>query len=353
MTTKRAKKSTKQDKGSTKQSIEKAGKIVERSELKVGEMSVATGQIQKAIAALTVFAEKHNPQDQMIFDDNSQSMTVQFNLKKVPKKKFKPVSIKLPHSLWNDKTEACLIVKEPQRKYKDMLDADPRPAVKKVIDVKKWKQRHDAFKDRREICDAFELFLIDDRCAEMIPSLFGKVFTSRNKTPIPVAISKGSKALDKPLASTMMKVSGGITVSVRFGRANFEQEQLLSNCKAVIEAVAQYFQAKGNGITSISMQATGSPTLTVYCAPVTELVVKKSKAEKAMIKSKNKRAKVERKAAKKVKKDGKFSKKQKAPVSDDEAENKVLANTLTQVKVVEPKKEKVSKKGRKSAKTKA
>jgi ribosome biogenesis protein UTP30 len=80
-------------------------------------------------------------------------------------------------------TSVCLITKDPQREYKDLL-ASPEVNVKfinRVVGVAKLKGKFKPFEARRELMRDHELFLCDERISQLVPGLLGKMFFEAKK----------------------------------------------------------------------------------------------------------------------------------------------------------------------------
>ncbi len=98
------------------------------------DVEIAPSQLECAVAALRKFAADKAKVENMLFDGDNMPVNLLFALNSVPKKQKRvPHLVKLPHPLFNDESEVCLITADPQRKFKDMLEAEPVPAIKKII----------------------------------------------------------------------------------------------------------------------------------------------------------------------------------------------------------------------------
>ena len=93
------------------------------------------------------------------------------------------VCSELPYSPHDASGEVCLIVKDPQRKWKDIVAA-AQPSlsfIKKVISYKKLSKKFPQFADKRSLCSAYDLFLVDSKVKEKVYNILGKTFFSANK----------------------------------------------------------------------------------------------------------------------------------------------------------------------------
>ena len=75
----------------------------------------------------------------------------------------------------------CLITKDPQRQYKDLLAAKDVNFVSRVVGVEKLKGKYKPFETRRQLLRENGLFLADERVVPMLPKLLGKMFFEAKK----------------------------------------------------------------------------------------------------------------------------------------------------------------------------
>merc|ERR1719191_2079433 len=148
-------------------------------------------KVKEAATALVNFVKKKNEAENRLFDANSESVILQFTLRDIPAKaKHKPMLIELPTPLYEGRS-VCIVVKDPQRTYKDLFLKHPPHPQYKVVGVGKLKTKYRRFQDRRELCDAHDLFLCDKRVVEMMPQVLGKYFfETKKKLPLPVHVGE-------------------------------------------------------------------------------------------------------------------------------------------------------------------
>jgi len=242
-----------------------------------GKVKVKKSQLEKAIRALVQLVAKRTANSNPLFGANAETMNLIFTLSEIPdKRRMKPMLIKLPHPLFDDKSEVCFLAKDPQKQYKELLlQKHPVPGVTKVIGLDKLKRNYKTAESKRALADAFDLFLCDSRIMSMMPKLLGTTFYEKKlKRPIPVKLKLQDPVphLQNAITGTTLRVPSGPCVGVRFGRCSMGEQQLLANSAAVISFVTKYL-AK-NPVQTISVQATDSPALPVWrrAPPPGELV---------------------------------------------------------------------------------
>lgn len=88
----------------------------------------------------------------------------------------------LAHPLVDPRTSAvCLITKDPQREYKDLLEKHGIRFISRVVGIEKLKGKFKPFEARRLLLKENELFLADDRVIRLLPGLLGKKFFQAKK----------------------------------------------------------------------------------------------------------------------------------------------------------------------------
>lgn len=150
---------------------------------------VSSLQAQKAFSALSSYISKRNSQstkNELPLDSTSSTsdqVFLQITVKKLDKSKMmKPIRIPLKHSLHDQSSlSVCLLVKDPQREYKDLLTTLNIKLIERVVGVSKLKGKFKAFDARRQLLQDHDLFLADDRILPLLPKLLGKKWFDAKK----------------------------------------------------------------------------------------------------------------------------------------------------------------------------
>ncbi|KAK9249105.1 ribosomal protein L1p/L10e family-domain-containing protein [Lipomyces tetrasporus] len=227
---------------------------------------------------------------------------------------MKPRRITVPHPIHNpDTTSICLITKDPQRLYKDILLVDENSPVKdsieRIVGISKLKSKFKTFEAKRRLRDDHDLFLADDRVVTMMPELLGKPFISTKKMPIPIHIlnpaaaaametaakvaqasaSKKRKVnispedelareraavsakrvnaeITRTLNSAMVFVPAANSTSVKIGFSTFSVDDLAENVAAIVDGMVSKNIVKGgwDGIRSLHLKTKDSISLPIY-----------------------------------------------------------------------------------------
>lgn len=78
-------------------------------------------------------------------------------------------------------TPVCLITKDPQREYKDLLASSNVKFINRVVGIEKLKGKFKPFEARRMLLRENGLFLADERVVPLLPKLLGKIFFEAKK----------------------------------------------------------------------------------------------------------------------------------------------------------------------------
>mmetsp|Transcript_43361 Transcript_43361/g.137928 ORF Transcript_43361/g.137928 Transcript_43361/m.137928 type:complete len:386 (-) Transcript_43361:227-1384(-) len=234
------------------------------------KVSVKKAVLSKAIKALRQVVAKRSANANPLFESSAETMTVLFSVSHIPDRRIdRPKLIELPHPLYDDKSEVCFISKTPQKKYKELLmKQHPVAGLTKVIGIEKLRKKYNTYALKRQLADAFDLFICDKEIMEMMHKLLGSIFYERKlKAPIPVRLIKTNPKphIERVLASTPLRIPAGPTIGVKFGRCSMSEEELVANAAAVVGAAVKIM--RNNPIQSIAVQATGSPALPVWRRP--------------------------------------------------------------------------------------
>jgi ribosome biogenesis protein UTP30 len=148
-----------------------------------------------------------------------------------------PISL-IEHPLVDPRTTPiCLITKDPQREYKDLLESNNIKFISRVVGIEKLRGKFKGFDARRLLLRENGLFLADKRVLPLLPSLLGKQWFKAKKCvrlssiacigyvvpglypyrqPIPVTLTKKDlkSELETAISSTYMHQNKGTCTCV-------------------------------------------------------------------------------------------------------------------------------------------
>ncbi|EJU03360.1 ribosomal protein L1 [Dacryopinax primogenitus] len=256
--------------------------------------------------------------------------------KRIPRThKVKPIKIPLIHPVIDPReTSICLLTKDPQREYKDLIAEHKINFISRVVGVAKLKGKHKPFEARRQLLKEHGLFLADQRIVPLLPALLGKMFFDAKKQPVPVDLTAKDlkKELARAVSSTYMHQNAGTCVSIKLGTVSHTPEQIVANLTSALPAIVKHIEGEWENVLSLSLKTGRSTALPVWSCSVEERfsvpsldaarqeVLEKKALEKEK-KEKGKKRKAEETAAEEggTKKPKKAAK--KAEVVEDEEED--------------------------------
>lgn len=235
----------------------------------------AQKHLEDAVGALKELIKiKKCPED--LLNKNSQFITLIISLSNTPEFiKSKHVTIKIPNSIYkHPENEVCLFVKDPQKKWKELINSssiEPK-VISKVIGVGKLSKKYCTYKDRRQLCSGYDLFLSDDRIIEKMPKLLGSFFIKTNKMPIALKIRESSfkNSLESALSSTFMSIKKGKCIGIRVARVDMDTKKIVQNIIETIKQVSDFFEGNKksknwkNNIESLYIQSTNTMSLPIW-----------------------------------------------------------------------------------------
>ncbi|SPC66855.1 related to UTP30 - subunit of U3-containing 90S pre-ribosome [Ustilago sp. UG-2017b] len=189
-----------------------------------------------------------------------------------PRSHVKPMRINLPHALHTPgEISVCLLTKDPQREYKDLLMQEKIRSISRVVGVAKLKGKFKPYDARRRLVEDHDVFLADDRIVPTLPNLCGKVFFDAKKNPITVEITKKGEALRKELDSaisgtTFVKNKGSCS-SIKVGYLNkHSAQELTENVIALLPAVLGKVKGGWENVHNLDVKTGNSAALPIWNA---------------------------------------------------------------------------------------
>jgi ribosome biogenesis protein UTP30 len=161
---------------------------------------VPVNQCRRAVMALMEYALKQQEkrEENQLLPGNEENIWLQIAVKEIyGEVKLKPhkmcvnasISFKaymlyspIKYPLVDPRTSSvCLITKDPQREYKDLLEEAGVRFISRVVGVEKLKGKFKSFEARRALLRENALFLADERVIPLLPRLLGKIFFTAKK----------------------------------------------------------------------------------------------------------------------------------------------------------------------------
>lgn len=150
-------------------------------------------------------------------------------------------------------TPVCLITKDPQREYKDLIASHNIKFISRVVGIEKLKGKFKPFEARRMLLQENGMFLADERVVPLLPKLLGRKFFEAKKCvllfmravsvltyprqPIPVNLTRKDLKgeLERAISSTYMHQNNG---TCRYAPDIFPYHTLLYHSSHIVDSPA-------------------------------------------------------------------------------------------------------------------
>ena len=256
--------------GATTALAKAAASSAAASSAAAGPPKLEREQVARAVRALCTHLERRAAASRSLLDDAEQ-ISVVLTTKRMGKAKagaalHKPVRLELvlPLALRVLRDQADRRVAErAQREWKDKLEAQQVSA--KVIGISKLAKKYVPYEAKRQLCDAHDLFLADERVLPKLPALLGKTFFKKKKLPLAIRLTKGDlKAeLEKCVGASYYRPTNGTTCSFAAGTSAQPAAQIVENVIAAVEQVAPRVNGWRN-VLALHLKATNTVALPFY-----------------------------------------------------------------------------------------
>ena len=120
--------------------IENSNKYQKVLNTTLRKLKIDEEQIQKAVKAIKDYHKKHQHLNKDLLADENEPILATITMSQVPEKSSpKPLQIKLPSPIYTseDAHRVCMIVKDPQREIKDLIEDIDVPCLAKIIGYQK------------------------------------------------------------------------------------------------------------------------------------------------------------------------------------------------------------------------
>eukprot|EP00697_Spironema_sp_BW2_P013653 gnl/Spiro4/3856_TR1902_c0_g1_i1.p1 gnl/Spiro4/3856_TR1902_c0_g1~~gnl/Spiro4/3856_TR1902_c0_g1_i1.p1 ORF type:complete len:356 (+),score=80.33 gnl/Spiro4/3856_TR1902_c0_g1_i1:45-1070(+) len=222
-------------------------------------------QVAQAVTALSHHTElsRENP-----LAEESTSISLMFSLRKIPQRRnTKPIRIPLVHTLYPEGTEICLISKDPQKTFRELIESKKVTAVTKVISVSKLRTNHKSYEQKRLLCAAYKLFLADDRVLPLLPALLGKTFFAKKKQPLAVNLTAPdlNREINRAVSGTQLFLGGASPCcNVKVGNTGMLPEMVVDNILEAAKHVVAHVPKQWKSIQAIHLKTPTSVSLPLY-----------------------------------------------------------------------------------------
>ncbi|TBU25524.1 ribosomal protein L1p/L10e family-domain-containing protein [Dichomitus squalens] len=231
---------------------------------------VSLQQCKRAVDALLTHATKFEEAkaESELLPGKEQNVWLVVNTKVMhPEKKLKPARIPVKYPIVDPRTSpVCLIVKDPQREYKDLIASQGIKFISRVVDIRHLKGKWKPFEARRLLLKENGLFLADERVVPLLPNLLGKIFFKAKKQPIPVCVTRKDLKgeLERAISSTYFHQNQGTCTSVKIGTVSQKPAQVLTNLLTALPEVVKHIKGGWDNVQSFFLKTNSSAALPIW-----------------------------------------------------------------------------------------
>ncbi|KAG2340190.1 ribosomal protein L1 [Suillus weaverae] len=231
---------------------------------------ISVKQCTRAVRALHAYASKKQKEQEEteLLPSNEQYVWLQITVKRMhPEHKIKPFKIPLKHPLIDPRViPVCLITKDPQREYKDLLESHKIKFISRVVGITKLKGKFKSYEARRMLLKENGMFLADERVIPLLPNLLGKKWFDAKKQPIPVCLTRKDLKgeLERAIESTYMHQNRGTCTSVKIGLLSHTPEKILDNIKISLPAIVNNIKGNWDNVQSLHIKTNTSISLPIW-----------------------------------------------------------------------------------------
>eukprot|EP00922_Rhytidocystis_sp_ex-Travisia-forbesii_P021398 GHVS01031342.1.p1 GENE.GHVS01031342.1~~GHVS01031342.1.p1 ORF type:complete len:296 (-),score=74.08 GHVS01031342.1:333-1220(-) len=185
--------------------------------------------------------------------------------------KTRPLKIRLPTPLYrSEQHQICVIVKDPQRKWKDLFAK--HSLNYKIIGFDKVTKRYNTIKLKKHFKDAFDIFFCDRKIAHKMPKTLGTDFIRCKKLPLSIQLQEDNVpiCMESCLSCTYANVGKGQSITVRFARTDMTTEEMITNAQTACEKVFEFYSKDTswrNNIFSVELFTHATCPLPVFVSP--------------------------------------------------------------------------------------
>ncbi|TEB22766.1 ribosomal protein L1 [Coprinellus micaceus] len=231
---------------------------------------VSIKQCRLAVEALHAHESKKQEkiEDLELIARKEPNIWLNVTVKKIPPgHRIKPVKVPIVHPLVDPRTTPiCLITKDPQRQYKDLLEEHNIKFISRVVGVEKLKGKFKPFEARRALLKENGMFLADERVVPLLPKLLGRKWFEAKKQPIPVCLTRKDLKgeLERAISSTYMNQNQGTCTSIKIGNLTHKPQQIVANLQKALPTIVANVKEGWENIQALHIKTNSSVSLPIW-----------------------------------------------------------------------------------------
>jgi len=240
----------------------------------MSELELSKSKVLTAVGALTQVLENFKKNETLL--DEVDLVQLQVCVKKIPPKD-KTIKLKLPQSIRHSDLEVCLFVKDLDKvdrdyeptvhHFKDLLRKKGINTVTDIIPLKSLKTEYKPYEAKRNLSNAYDIFIADSRIVRLLPTYLGKHFYGRKKTPVQVNLEAKdlAKEINAALDSSKCVISskGASSIAV-VGNMEMDQEAVAENVLAAASQISAGIAGGATNIKQLNIKTSRSVSIPIY-----------------------------------------------------------------------------------------
>ncbi|CAG5133054.1 unnamed protein product [Candidula unifasciata] len=203
---------------------------------------------------------------------------LQIVLKKIPQKDV-TLKLKLPHSIRPVTSEVCLFVKDLDKfdreyestihHFKDLFSKKGISSITEVIPLKSLKMEYKPYNAKLNLSNSYDVFLADSRIIRLLPTVLGKHFYGKRKSPIQVNLQAKdlAKEIESAINSSRCPISSkGSSSRATVGNMDMSHAEIVQNILAAVSQIAASVPGGAVNIRQLSIKTGLSMSIPIYMA---------------------------------------------------------------------------------------
>jgi len=236
-------------------------------------MSLDKGKVSVAVGALYKVVQQEGKKSLL---DEVDPVLVQMCLKNIPKKKVY-LKLSLPNGLQHENTDVCVFVSdldkgkdrdyEPTVRHYQDLFSQHNVTVSEIIPLKSLKTEYKPYEAKRNLSNAYDVFLADACVTRLLPTYLGKHFYGKNKCPISVNLKakKLKEEIDSAVNSGSCTISNtGSSSTAVVGHTEMSESSIVDNLLSAVDQLARSVPGGWPNVKQLSIKTALSVSIPVY-----------------------------------------------------------------------------------------
>jgi ribosome biogenesis protein UTP30 len=237
---------------------------------------VSQETVASAVSALTKWMRKRAAEapPNLLADERDDIVLLQLSLRRIPASSAtRPRLLPLPHPVIAHADASICIISDDGPKSRspaasDLLDKSKslRFPVSEVIPLSTLRTDYRPYESRRRLAGSHDLFIADRTILPLLPRVLGKAFFRTKKAPIGVDFTRVGwpEQVRKVLDSSFLYLRTGTCSTIKVGRLDMKEEDIVENVTAAVEAAVEKVPKKWANVRALHLKALDSVALPIY-----------------------------------------------------------------------------------------